>query len=637
MASSQTVIKFISHNHTLASEISALAQSDSAVRALASDGQLDYSDRIVFLDAQYLAERPFSEWQQQAPDAIFICEVDDAASKQFSFNSDCFLVEKNSPPIFLQNALKQAVQLFQQKQQNRKLSGKIEIGQQKLTELSRIGASLASQRDHQKLIEDILSVARRMAKCDAASLFLMAQDDQELIFKHSQNDSIAVNFVEKRFPLSRESVAGFTALTQELVNIDDVYQMPSDAPFRFNSSFDKKIGYRTCSMLVLPMVGYNDHVIGVIQFINRKKDMRCKLTNEQITLEQTQPFSHEDVVLLSALAGLAAVAIENNTFIKQLDHLFEGFVNASVRAIEHRDPSTSGHSFRVADLTCALARAAMDCRQPIFRDFNINKQELRELRYAALLHDFGKVSVSEHVLVKANKLSEESYSEFVYRMALEKARIANFYLTKRLKAMQQGQLNEVYDQQLQVEMAEKTERLDAFLSLVTDSNKPSLLPEQASEYLQQVRDYKIEDVRYGERGLISQHEYQALCIKRGSLTEVERSEIEGHVRHTIDFLSRIPWPKELCQVAHIAGAHHEKLNGSGYPKGLTADEIPIGAKMMAVCDIFDALTAADRPYKSAVPLDRAMSILQSEVQSQHIDADLLQLFKQQKIYQIVGI
>ena len=636
MAQSAAIIKLVSHDQQLASEVNAFASKDIvAVRSIADQRTLDTNDRIVFLDVEALAHQSLKEWRQSAPDAIFICELDSNAVSSDYIHEDCLLIPHKAPPVFLQNALKQALQISRQRLNAGRLKNRLKLGTQKLQELSRIGAELSSQRDHTLLIEEILRVGRSMANCDAASLFLMDEEAEELIFKHAQNDSVEFDFVEARFPLSHRSVAGFAALNKQKINIADVYQIPENASFKFNNEFDQSTGYRTCSMLVLPMIGHNDQVIGVIQFINRKDDMTLKLSSEGDTLEHTLPFSEEDEVILRALVSQAAIAIENNTFIEQLDNLFEGFVNASVRAIEYRDPTTSGHSFRVAELTCALAACVRDNQQPEFRQRSFTKAQMRELRYASLLHDFGKVSVREHVLVKANKLDEANYAEFIYRIALEKERITNHYLLQKIDAMNRGQFTEEFDHRWQHELAHKTKRLDEFLQVVVDANKPSLLSEEASDFLHQVKEYQIDDLRYGQRGLITDDELHALSVKRGSLTEEERYEIEGHVRHTISFLSRIPWPSELCHVVDIAGAHHEKLNGTGYPNKLSEDEIPYGSKIMAVCDIFDALTASDRPYKAAVPLDRAMTILQSEVESEHIDADLVQLFEQQKVYQVL--
>jgi len=317
--------------------------------------------------------------------------------------------------------------------------------------------------------------------------------------------------------------------------------------------------------------------------------------------------------------------------------LFDGFVKASVRAIEQRDPTTSGHSFRVAELTCALAETASQCELDYFKGVNFDVDEMKELRYAALLHDFGKVGVREHILTKAKKLSPEAYGQFIYRIAWEKERISNFYLKQKLSLLKQRELSSELEEKLTLEEAQKLKRLNDYLQAVADANEPSLLAEGTFEHLKQIREYLVKDVHGVQRGLIDEIEFKALSIKRGSLTADERLEIESHVSHTIDFLKAIPWTPELSNIPKIAGAHHEKLNGCGYPYGLHGHEIPLGAKIMTVCDIFDALTATDRPYKAAVPLQRALSILQSEVECGHIELELVKLFTDTRVYQVLNI
>jgi response regulator RpfG family c-di-GMP phosphodiesterase len=268
---------------------------------------------------------------------------------------------------------------------------------------------------------------------------------------------------------------------------------------------------------------------------------------------------------------------------------------------------------------------------------NFDLDEMKELRYAALLHDFGKVGVRDHILTKAKKLSPEAYGQFIYRIAWEKERIASFYLKQKLSLLKQQKLSSDTEERLTLEEASKIQRLNDYMQAVADANEPSLLAEGTFEHLKQVREYVVEDVHGHSRGLINELEFSALSIKRGSLTADERLEIESHVSHTIEFLKTIPWTPELSNIPKIAGAHHEKLNGCGYPYGLHSPEIPFGAKMMAVCDIFDALTATDRPYKAAVPLDRALSILQSEVECGHIESGLVQLFTNTKVYRVLDI
>jgi len=610
-------------------------EAEISLIALPKDLNLEIS--IVILDQLALKAGDISIWKAQCPKAIFIVEhpID---------YEDCILVPSGLPDIFLRNSIIKALHQLSTQQQ-------LEISHQTLTEeheqitrLLDVGQALSAERDHHALLARILSEARLMACCDAASIFLIdrhsgQQDNQapDLVFKLTQNDSIDFDFEEKRFCLDNQSVAGFSALTGEVVNLTDVYDLPKNSIYKFNSSFDRSMNYRTCSMLVIPMRNHQGRVVGVIQFINRKRDIDIALTNPEIALAQTISFDDSILPILQALASQAAVAIENNLLIDRVNMLFDGFVKASVRAIEQRDPTTSGHSFRVAELTCALATTAAECKQGHFASVSFDLEEMKELKFAALLHDFGKVGVREHVLTKAKKLSHEAYGRFMYRIAWEKERICNYYLKQKLKLLREHNLSSEVEEQLMLEEAQKILRLNNYLQAVADANEPSLLAEGTFEHLKQVREYIVEDLSGQSRGLIDEFEFNALSIKRGSLTADERIEIESHVSHTIEFLKTIPWTPELSNIPKIAGAHHEKLNGCGYPNKLQAHEIPLGAKIMAVCDIFDALTATDRPYKASVPLDRALSILQSEVVSGHIDSELVQLFSQAKVYNILDI
>ena len=608
---------------------------------------------IIILDQQALNRFDLSLWKLISPSAIFIVEhpID---------CEECILVPTDIPHIFLRNAILKALNLLQTQQQLALSNLHLQKEHKQISRLLDIGQALSAERDHDILLARILKEARLLACCDAASIFLIDSSNEngsasinsnvqnatidksltsesitELVFKLTQNDSIDFHFEEQRFCLDNRSVAGYSASTGNIVNLDDVYHLPPSCIYQFNASFDQSMNYRTRSMLVIPMRNHLGKVIGVIQFINRKRDINIALSTPDIALKETIKFDQDIIPILQALASQAAVAIENNVLIDRVNALFDGFVKASVRAIEQRDPTTSGHSFRVAELTCALAETTHRSNIGQFKGIHFNSDEMRELRFAALLHDFGKVGVREHVLTKAKKLSPEAYGEFIYRIAWEKERISNYYLNQKFLLLKKQQLSSGIEEKLTLEEASKLQRLNNYMQAVADANEPSILSEGTFEHLKQIREYVIEDVNGNSRGLIDELEFGALSIKRGSLTADERVEIENHVSHTIEFLKTIPWTPELSNVPKIAGAHHEKLNGCGYPMGLKKEEIPVGAKIMTVCDIFDALTAKDRPYKAAVSLDRALSILKSEVECGHIDSELVEMFCQTKVYEVL--
>ena len=604
---------------------------------ITSPNTLSSDTSIVILDQSALKQFSLLHWQAVCSEAIFIVEhpID---------NENCILVPAGMPQVFLRNAIVTALSQLTTQQQLALSHQNLQHEHEQFSRLLDVGKALSAERDHNVLLARILKEARLLACCDAASIFLIdrhtaneTNQAPDLVFKLTQNDSIDFHFEEQRFNLDNRSVAGYAALTGEIVNLDDVYDLPTASIYKFNASFDQSMHYRTRSMLVIPMRNHQGRVVGVIQFINRKRSITVALDSPEVALRETIKFDQQIIPILQALASQAAVAIENNLLIDRVNMLFDGFVKASVRAIEQRDPTTSGHSFRVAELTCALAETANACDVGQFKNTHFNHDEMKELRFAALLHDFGKVGVREHILTKAKKLSPEAYGQFIYRIAWEKERISNYYLKQKLSLLKKQQLHSDIEEKLTIEEAAKLQRLNNYMQAVADANEPSLLAEGTFEHLKQIREYMVEDIHGQSRGLIDELEFGALSIKRGSLTADERLEIESHVSHTIEFLKTIPWTPELSNIPKIAGAHHEKLNGCGYPNGLKSTEIPFGAKIMAVCDIFDALTATDRPYKAAVPLQRALTILQSEVECGHIEPELVKLFSAAKVYRVLDI
>lgn len=540
-----------------------------------------------------------------------------------------FLLPVDAPIAVLQQIIQQAIRQWQLKHHHKQLESQLLQQQEHFQRFMDIGLALSAESDHQKLLQRILAEACRFGQCDAASIFLIDRslDEPELVFKLTQNDSLDIDFQEQRFPLDESSLAGHCALSANSLNIEDVYQLDPEGNLHFNSDFDRQAGYRTRSMLVIPMRSHDNKVVGVIQFINRKR-ANVGVLDPAKAEQQTLAFSASLEALLKAMASQAAVAIENNLLMDRVNQLFEGFVQASVRAIEQRDPTTSGHSFRVAELTISLAEAANNASGPEFQNLHFSLPELRELRYAALLHDFGKVGVREHVLVKAKKLTPEQHLRFQYRVALQREAVKNRYLQQRLTLCRRGELSSEKEQQLLLEEEAQLGQLESMRQTVEEANEPHIVDDDTYQQLQQLKERMLQDMDGTQQPLLQDKELLALAVKKGSLTESERLEIESHVKHTINFLEAIPWTPELSAIPIIAGAHHEKLDGSGYPHGLKEQDIPVGAKIMAICDIFDALTASDRPYKPALPLSRALDILGYEAADGKIDNNLYALFCQ---------
>ncbi|MEQ8859575.1 MAG: HD domain-containing phosphohydrolase [Pseudomonadales bacterium] len=507
-----------------------------------------------------------------------------------------------------------------------RLHRELGASRERMRQLSDIALSLSTRLEFPELLETILREARRLAGCEAGSLYLIddeGDDAPQLVFKLAQNDAVDVPFVEARLPLTPSSLAGYVALSGETLDIPDAYQISSGEPYSFNRSFDDDMGYRTRSMLVIPMRDHRDRIVGVLQFINRLDPFQ----NDPV------PFGEEIGELLRAVASQAAVSIQKNTLIRDVHRLFESFVQASVKTIEQRDPSTSGHSFRVADTTVALLQALPDSGLARFRSVTLSPEHLREVRYAALLHDFGKIGVRENILLKANKLTDERLEIIRYRVELQKERLRRRAVERQLEMLHHPQEGlDVARRRLHRELDAELSVLDQYFEFIALANRPTPLDEGDFAHLRELRDYAFLELDGTRDGLITDIDLNALSVRRGSLTPEERREIESHVTHTRDFLAVLPWPPELARVPEIAGAHHEKLDGSGYPDGLVGEQIPLASRVMTVCDIFDALTAMDRPYKSSMSVDTALDVLADEASRGLVDGEILQVFIDAGVY-----
>jgi HD-GYP domain-containing protein (c-di-GMP phosphodiesterase class II) len=510
---------------------------------------------------------------------------------------------------------------------------------QQMEEVHRVGIALSAEKDLSTLQHLILRTSREATSADAGTLYLIEEDENKeksLVFQYSQNDSVDAPYQRQVMPMSTASVSGYVAVTRQIQRIEDVYDLPADAPYSFNKWFDETFGYRTTSVLAVPMENHEGNVVGVIQLLNRKRDFATTLTPENAARE-VQPFTAEDEQVLSSFASQAAVALENQMLLENIQRLFAGFVRASVTAIEARDPTTFGHSDRVARLTVGLAEAINEVQRDRWRDVHFSVEQLKELEYAGLLHDFGKVGVREHVLVKPKKLYDWKLQEVRSRFRIARQQIENRSLNDRLDFVLENGRDRYRAQEpiLLEECDAALSDLDSALQVVITANEPSVLEEERLQWLIQVAERTVVMPDGMIMPLIDDDDMVNVSIRKGTLNEEERKEIESHVTHSFNFLSQIPWTKDLQGIPNIAYAHHEKLNGRGYPRHLQAAEIPIQAKMMTVSDIFDALTASDRPYKAAVPLPRALDILGYEVKDGGLDREILDLFIEKEVYRRV--
>ncbi len=471
---------------------------------------------------------------------------------------------------------------------------------EKLGGILEVAQALVAERDLDRLLTLIVHAAARVVEADRCSLFLVDRERGELWTKVAQGLG---GMKEIRIPMNR-GIAGAVATTNTSINIPDAYKDP-----RFNQNVDKQTGYRTKTILCVPMRSLEGEVVGVLQALNK---------------QDGKAFTAEDEELLSALGGQAAAAVNNA-------QLFEGFVRASVVAIEARDPTTAGHSGRVARLSVGLGdvlpRAGAAAGR--WKGASLTSQERQELRYAAMLHDFGKVGVRENVLVKANKLEPLELENL-------RGRFETVYTQEELHAERekvQLLLRTPADEakpkiaEIEARLAARKRELSSMFEFVVSCNRPTVLPEGTFDRLHLIAKGTYKGPFSGEhRPFLADNEVVKLSIRQGSLTADERREIESHVTHTYRFLTQIPWTRTLKRVPDIAYGHHEKLTGRGYPRSLKESEIALPTRMMTISDIYDALTASDRPYKRAVPKEKAYDILLDEAKKGELDKDLLRVF-----------
>lgn len=530
-----------------------------------------------------------------------------------------------------------------------RLTHLLDVQRNRLQDLNEIGTALSSERNLDHLLDKILTSSMEITASDSGSLYLVeakqdASDDSQsehkhLRFKWARNQTLAVDFSEFTIEMNERSIAGSVALHGSPLNIPDVYEMDPELPYGFNNSFDQNTGYHSRSMLTVPMRNPQGEVIGLLQMINKKQhwETPLPLTDPLALQEEILVYSREDEDLLSSLASQAAVAIENTRLYAAIQSLFEGFIKASVQAIESRDPTTSGHSERVAVLTVGLAQEADRLTAGPFADVRFSRDDIKEIKYASLLHDFGKIGVREHVLVKSDKLYTHELDSIKHRFQLVRKNLENDYNLRRFQILLKAgpKAAEAEFAELEHEYLQRVAELENDMEMILQANRPSILAEEVSERLKLIQQKQF-SFDQQTIALLNDFELSRLSIKRGSLDPEERLEIESHVTHTFHFLSQIPWTRELRNVPQIAYAHHEKLNGRGYPRGLPATEIPIQSKMMTIADIYDALTASDRPYKKALPVEKALDILGFEVKDGMLDSELYKLFIETKVYEQIA-
>ncbi len=545
---------------------------------------------------------------------------------------------------------------FQNEQKKNWYHTKLIDAQRDQEDLINIGRSLSGEKDMEKLLRLILYLSKKITGADGGSIYLVEDDGngtKRLRFKYSHTFSREIPLEEFVMDMNNKSISGYVAVTGEVLNIPDAYRLDTFAPYSFNPYFDRQHNYISRSMLVVPMRNHIDQIIGVIQLINSKEDFSGmkKYENEafEIKLESESDFDRYVVTfderynsLLEAIAGQAAIAIENNSLINQIQKQFEEFVKASVTAIESRDPATSGHSFRVALICKEMAIAVNSIENGYLGKFRFSETDIKELEFAALLHDFGKVYIDLNIFKKAKKLYPKDLENLKLRLDYLYRYIELAYYTKEMESIQEGlKYNKSLDENISAINEEKNAKLVRITEIKEELiklNEPTVTnidPDSVlSSILDEIINIECTDISGNRLDILTELDKVNLRIKRGSLNEQERVEIESHVIETYKFVSKIPWPPEYKNIPEIALRHHEKIDGTGYPYKLNGREsTSLQSRMMAIADIYDALTAQDRPYKKSVPLDKVLIILKEEAGNNKLDSDLVNLFIDNKIYE----
>ena len=501
----------------------------------------------------------------------------------------------------------------------------------RLDQLNEIGVALSKETDTNRLLEAILVAAQKITNADGGTLYRMTEE-RTLKFEIMRNDTLEiamggttgveipfypVHLFDKDAVPIKSMVAAYAVHHDQSVNIADAY---TEEGFDFSGTknFDKKTGYRSKSFLTVPMKNHENEIIGVLQLLNAKNPASGVVT----------AFTKEAQQLAESLASQAAIALTNRALISHLENLFESFISLINAAIDDKSPYTAGHCARVPQLTMLLAEAVDAIRVGPLRDFSMSEKDRYELKIAGLLHDCGKVTTPVHVVDKATKL------ETIFdRIHLLDTRFEVIKRDAELQLLKVGQSSEA-PVNVAVELSQRLVEIEADRAFLRVCNiGGEMMSDADRERVVQISTkYRWQDVSGKMVDFLSVDELENLTIRAGTLTAAERAIINHHIDVTIQMLESLPWPKHLKRVPEYAGGHHERMDGKGYPRGLTRDQMSLQARCMGIADIFEALTAKDRPYKKGKTLTESLTILGKFKLGGHIDPDLFDVFMWEEVY-----
>lgn len=503
----------------------------------------------------------------------------------------------------------------------------------RLERLNEIGASLSSEKNIGQLLEKIVLAAKDITQADGGTLYLVSEDRRLLNFEIVRTTSLGIAFGGSAAPTSgvfsslalygedgspnNSMIAACAALGAQTINIPDAYEAEA-FDFSGTRAFDARTGYRSRSFLAVPMKDHENEVIGVLQLINAISPESGRVV----------AFSDADQRLAESLASQAAIALTNRRLIQQLENLFEATVKMINTAIKDKSPYTNGHCERVPELATMLADAVAEENGKSSAGFQLSEADRYELRIAALMHDCGKITTPVHVVDKATKL--ETIFDRIHLVDVRFEIVRRDAEIRMIKAIAQGQREAEaragFERFLEASIADQ--------ALLHRSNKGSERMGEAD--IARIREiagkYSWLDAAGRRQPLLSDNEIENLCIVAGTLTGPEREIINNHIVATINMLEQLPWPRHLRHVPEYAGGHHERMDGKGYPRGLRGDQLSVQARILAIADIFEALTASDRPYKNPMKVSQALAILENFKNNGHLDPGLHEIFVRREVY-----
>jgi HD-GYP domain-containing protein (c-di-GMP phosphodiesterase class II) len=502
--------------------------------------------------------------------------------------------------------------------QNDSLKEEVVKFQKQNSLLVEVGTALGHENDLSRLLEVILTVSRDIVEADAGSIYIRKRSGpggafrNMLLFKVSQNASVNIGKLsEFEVPVDENTIAGYVAHTGKSLRIDDVNTIDHALPYKPGKDYQVKLGYCVKSMLTLPLKNKDGEVVGVLQLMNKKRNHYDKIDSEEKCRDAVIPFVYDDEEFIESIASQAAVSIERSQLYENIRELFEGFLGASIAAIDERDKVTAGHSKRVMGYAMAFVEAASGEKDCPFSIIGSSPERKRQFQFAALLHDIGKIGVPEHVLSKESRLPRSDFAALLARLD---------YVALALK----------YEPE--TVSWKTTAEVEADRAFLTRINGAGRLRDDDAAALDLLHDKYYHDAGGKKTRFLNDAEYVSLAVRNGNLTAEERELINSHTIATYRILSKMPWTRQLEQIPDIAAHHHEKLDGSGYPHGLKTDAISMESKILAVVDIYEALVAQDRPYKPKMAPERALEILNKEVEAGHLDPGVVGFFIEKGIY-----